>query len=500
MAAASAPVSAASAPVSQAPASASAAALPPTPRVGMQDGWFVRPGNQGCAGNEENSLAAPVPPPNYHTTIPTAVDDGRNWADLNIRYLRITIPWDIAYHHDHPIRVAGKHGSYTLDPNRILQVEQLCLDYWLGDINNANAVRAGKRMPPIEPQVQFRPDYNDLGTKILRHSRSTVIVVPSIETYRKAIQAFIHTYSCATSSGQPLPTCPRPTSLPQGLGVRAMTRVSTLTPWGEPDFYNSNGKPHATGARDGQFYMPVGTRRFDQPGCESGTDTCGPVLAAQMWVATARRCHGCMVIAGTFSSNSGTKASTYLRTYAKHLDGLRPAVWAIDPYTDIDAFEYGCWNQRPRSSSAVGTYPANPPTPPHAHCPTPFKQSTLVWKYSTELATLGYRSHTRIWLGEISTFYIDTIAHPGAWYGFQVQHQAADYLLKQLAKPGASTPPADPYVARLYYMRYADGAGYPDFALVLANPATTQQGPVAPGAEWRTPAYAAFQFRSAPQQ
>lgn len=475
--------------------SAAPSALPATPRVGVQDGWIERPGTQGCDSNEENNLATPVPPPNYQTTIPTAVDDGSNWADLNIHYARITVPWDIAYHSDPTIQITKNGHSYPLDPNSILQVEQDCLDFWLADINRVNASRAPGR-PAIQPEVQFRPDYNDLRPR--KGDRRPVIVVPGINTYKKAVQAFIGFYSCTTPAGRPEPTCPLPASIPSSLGVTAMTRVSILTPWGEPDFYNKHGKPRASGAIGGQFYMSAGTRRFDQTNCRKNVNTCGPVLAAHMWMTAAALCHGCTIIAGTFGSNPA-KTMAYLKVYARNLSRKHPAVWGIDPYIDIENYELACWGNHPPSVAKVGKYPKHPPTPGRP-CSAPPSRSTLVWKFSEALGKLHYHGGTRIWLGEISTFYIDSLAHAGAWYGFSVEHQAADFLLKHLARPGVSTPADDPYVARLYYMRYEDGSGFPDFALVLDNTGKTKTGPVAPHTEHRVPAYAAFRFRSSPQQ
>jgi hypothetical protein len=477
-------------------AAAAPAALPATPRVGVQDGWIERPGTQGCDSNEENDLATPVPPPDYQTTIPTAVDDGSNWTDLNIRYVRITVPWDIAYHHDPMLQVTKNGRSYPLDPNAILQVEQDCLDFWLADINRANAQRAPGQAA-IQPEVQFRPDYNDL--RIIKGRRRPVIMVPGITTYKKAMQAFFGTYSCATPAGQPEPTCPLPTGIPSSLGVTAMTRVSTITPWGEPDFYSQHPKQRFSGALNGQFYMPSGTRRFDQTNCSTNVNTCGPALAAHMWLTAAALCHGCTVIAGTFGSNPA-KTMAYLKVYARDLSGKHPAVWGIDPYTDIENYELECWGNHPPAVAKVGKYPKSPPAP-RGPCTAPSKESTLIWKFSEALGNLHYSSRTtRIWLGEISVFYIDSLAHKGKWYGFTVERQAADYLLKQLALPGASTPGGDPYVARFYYMRYEDGSGYPDFALVLDNTGNTKTGPVAPHTEYRVPAYAAFRFRGSPQQ
>jgi hypothetical protein len=74
-------------------------------------------------------------------------------------------------------------------------------------------------------------------------------------------------------------------------------------------------------------------------------------------------------------------------------------------------------------------------------------------------------------------------------FGLTIEHHAADYLLKDLASPDAFTPPGAPEVQRLYYMRYEDGAGYPDFALVLDRN----------GHEKPVPAYNAFRYRTNPR-
>lgn len=428
----------------------------------MQDGWMGRPAGQGCDGNEENALSRPVPGPNYATSIPTAVDDGANWTDLNVHYLRITVPWDIAYHHDRPVTVHRNGQAYSLDPNQILTVEQECLDFWLADIHRADARQVAAHRPRLQPEVQFRPDYNYLGTGGNAHH----IMVPSLATYKAAMAAFTRTYSCG-SSGSPAATCRLPASLPAPPGGGPMTRVSTVAPWGEPDF-DVKGDIRANGALGGYFFMPQGHARFGQVGCAQGVNTCGPVLAAQMWVTVHNDCHGCTVIAGTFGSATG-KDHAYLPIYARHLNGLRPAVWAIDDYTDIEGYEDACLHNR---------------------CGAP--SHTLVGDFSRWLRDLGYHNKTRIWLGEISVFDINSLSSKHTNYGFAVQHKAADYLLKHLAKPGASTKPGSPWVQRLYYMRFADGAGFPDFALVLANPTTHT--------ETRVPAYAAFRYRSKPQR
>jgi hypothetical protein len=441
----------------------------------MQDGWISRGGplgssvhGQGCDSNEENTDATPIPPPVFQTTIPTAVDDGATWTNLKVRYERITVPWDIAYHHDRPVTVAG----HPFDPNQVLDVEQACLNYWLADIEAFNKAHPGLL---VQPQVQFRPDYNHLGTG----PASGHVIAPSYQEYQAALDAFTRLYSCGASAS-PRATCPTPTdhtatAYPAGTSLR-VPRVATITPWGEPDF-DVKGKPRPNGVQDGGYvYLPDGKSRLGEDTCGPSPNrtNCGPVLAAQMWVLAYHRCRNCTVIAGTFGSNWG-KDHGYLAIYVHHLDGLRPRVWAIDDYTDVwVGYEQPCLEKKGRNA---------------ANCPVPSRQRTLLNAYSGWLFSYHYTAATaRIWLGEISVFDINSFGtHQD--FGAAIEHHAADYLLKDLASPGAYTAPGAPEVQRLYYMRYEDGAGYPDFALVLDDHG--QQAPV--------PAYNAFRYRTNPR-
>ncbi len=457
------------------PAALTAARVPPSPEVGMQDGWISRGGplgssvhGQGCDSNEENTDATPIPPPVFQTTIPTAVDDGATWTNLKVHYERITIPWDIAYHHDRPVTVAG----HPFDPNQVLDVEQACLNYWLADIEAFNKAHPGLL---VQPQVQFRPDHNHLGTG----PASGHVTAPSYQEYKTALYAFTRLYSCGASTS-PQATCPTPadhtaTPYPAGTSPR-IPRVATITPWGEPDF-DLPGKPRPNGVQDGGYiYMPEGKSRLGEDTCgpHPNRTNCGPALAAQMWVLAYHRCRNCTVVAGTFGSAMG-KDRGYLATYVHHLNGIRPRVWAIDDYTDVwHLYEQPCLDKKGRNASS---------------CPVPSRQSTLLNAYSRWLFSYHYTSASaRIWLGEISVFNINSFdGHQH--FGLTIEHHAADYLLKDLASPGAFTPPGAPEVQRLYYMRYEDGVGYPDFALVLDH--NSQEAPV--------PAYNAFRYRTNPR-
>jgi hypothetical protein len=450
-----------------------------SPQVGMQDGWISRGGppgtaahGQGCDSNEENDDATPIPPPVFQTTIPTAVDTGSTWTNLKVHYERITVPWDIAYHRDHKITVAGK----PFVPNQVLDVEQACLNYWLANIKAFNETHPGLL---VQPEVEFRPDYNHLGTG----PDSERVIAPTLKQDKAALAAFTRLYSCGASAS-PRATCPTPpdpAGAPYPAGTPAsIPRVSTLTPWGEPD-YDVQGRQRPNGVKDGGYiYMPNGKGRLGQDTCAIRPRTasnCGPVLAAQMWVLAHHACRNCTVIAGTFGSNQG-KDKDYLAIYVQHLNKFRPSVWAIDDYTDIWARdENPCLKEKGKNAKS---------------CPVPPRQSTLLNAYSSWLYKYHYTAASaRIWLGEISVFDINSFCtHQNSFcthqvFGSTIERHAADYLLKDLANPGAFTPPGDPEVQRLYYMRYEDGAGYKDFALVLSGQ------PV--------PAYNAFRYRTNPR-
>ena len=236
------------------------------------------------------------------------------------------------------------------------------------------------------------------------------------------------------------------------------------------------GGPRPNGVQDGGYvYLADGKSRLGQDTCgpRPTASNCGPVLAAQMWVLAYHRCHNCTVIAGTFGSNP-PKDKGYLAIYVHHLDRLRPRVWAIDDYTDVwKLYEKPCLIKKGKNAP---------------NCAVPARQSTLLNAYSNWLYGYHYTAaSTRIWLGEISVFDINSFdGHQD--FGLTIEHHAADYLLKDLARPRAFTPPNAPEVQRLYYMRYEDGAGYPDFALLLDDN----------GHQTRVPAYSAFRYRTDP--
>jgi hypothetical protein len=401
-----------------------------TPVVGIQDGSI----------NDCDDYETDAGPGGVDYMLAAKALDSPLWNPLNVHTVRVTLPWDIAYHHDstHPLA----------DADRVLDVEQSCFNYWL-----ATMAKKG-----LAPAILFRPDYN------YRSQDGARIMVPSIATYRAAMKAFIDTYSCHDE------TCPLP-ALPTGFspypsGTGPMARVGIIAPWGEPDFHSTVAAGLPPQAPQ-DFYMPQDGNRFDEPSCtDDSPASCGPVLAAQMWTAVSALCPSCTVIAGDFSSAGGLEpfdgsAPTYVKTYAHALNGARPPVWGLHPYSDVEALEQ-------RDGSALP------------------EDQTITYRFAAALGKLGYDERTHIWFDEVNAKCIENSSDGTVTtvYGKTLENDGANYLMKKLALPGSVTAPGDPIVTRLYYMRFQDD--FPGFSLVID------------GAPY--PPYWAIQHRNEPQQ
>jgi hypothetical protein len=381
---------------------ANAAAAVPAPMItlGIHDGAV-----NACDSNGTRV----TPPTPAELAAATSSFHSKYWRALNVHTVRFSPPWDIAYHHDK-----------TAKANAELSVIQDCLDAWL-----VGAARAAATV-----EIAFKPDPN------FKSPDGAFVGVPDIATYTAAIKAFISEYSA-----------------PANTGGRARVRI--IAPWGEPD---------TPGSGNGRIFMPAGGHLFSDPSCHgSDTDrTCGPVLAAHMWVVVHAACGaactlpgqtpGSGVIGGDFSGNGG-QLVTYLGVYHKNLDGLRPVVWALHPYGDIMKFE------------STGR---------------PALSGTLTASFARALDTFGYHQHTQIWLDEISAFqyYSQSGKSQPAWTP-EVQAAAGQYLLTQL--PKAAGGPGEPVVTRAYYLNFqADGQPktHPNSRWALVLGGGTQPQPI----------------------
>jgi hypothetical protein len=281
-------------------------------------------------------------------------------------------------------------------PGSHVQVVQDCFDHWLGQLAAHH----------VQPEVAFTPD------KSLRASGH--VRIPTLPVYTAAMKAFFARYG-----GQ----------------------VKIVAPWGEPEFRPQH---HPS-------YKLASGKDFDSPTCSKpATDAnCGPVLAAQMWVAVHRLCSACTVIAGDFGSDQ-SKDFQYLSVYRKYLRDIhggsqvyRPTVWAIHPYTDVLRWEHELKNGLPHTAAA----------------------NTLVAHFAAQLKKIGYHGRTQIWLDEISSF---TKNHHGETYSRAIQATAARDLLTQLVTAGGASTPGQPVVKRIYYLRFAGDT--PDALIVKGTP------------------------------
>ncbi len=171
-------------------------ATPVTISAGVQDGWI----------NSCDSGSAP----DYTPKNSVLAVDSPYWAALGMNTVRFSPPWDIAFYN--PATADGK----------ALAVEQACFSYWLKALGAKG----------VTPEIAFKPDYN--------YTSGNRIMIPDLDTYTAAIQAFVSTFSC--------PAAPADVLCPDGLA-----RVSIIAPWGEPEFHGS-GKV-GTAKLSQYFYM-----------------------------------------------------------------------------------------------------------------------------------------------------------------------------------------------------------------------------------------------------
>jgi hypothetical protein len=422
--------------------------------------------------------------------------DGGGWFDgLHARTVRVSVPWDIALPDSPRAFVVTRHdppgsqwASFHL---QALRNEQTCMDWWLDAARQAG----------VTVQIAFKPDYDyrNLNPKAATSSRIPydAILAPSIAAFKTAVTAFADEYSlcrfgedpagrdCRLISGTAGPP-------PGGSGVCASSpcgaRVHIISPWGEPDFASPKHAGNSLGsikASPQEFYIPFGGNLLSSARCianrdhSTNTDWCGPVLAAQYYMAVLKACgSGCEltsgpaagqlnsgIVAGDFSSGVASQAAPvenrngkratqpYWQTYAQHLNtcagctGARPWTWGVHPYTDVSDYEY-CTGD-----------------PGNSYPPSGYRSKTV--QFANDLASIGYGARTSIWLNEISVYYAAQYqAPPGCQHNigasFTQRRQAFALLFLDGANSGATlaaeVPASEPQVDRLYYMRAFTGS------------------------------------------
>lgn len=465
--------------------------------IGIHDGSI-----NNCDNNENwvNGAAPPVNGPAAQAVMlnesPNPADGQGWWAGLHSGTVRVSVPWDIALPDSANSAVVTQYdppGSQWATVHlQALKNEQACLDWWLDA-----ARRAG-----VAVQIAFKPDYDYRNLNPGRSSPGipyNAILAPSIANYRTAMTAFVDEYSlckygsdpsgadCVLLSGAAGPP-------PGGSGACASSpcgaRVHIISPWGEPDFASSQPAGNALGsipASPQEFYIPYGGNLLSTAQCtangksSTSTNWCGPVLAAQYYMAVLNACGtGCEltsgpganqlnsgIVAGDYSSGVASQTGAvegtggaitsqpYWQTYSQHLNncagcaGVRPWTWGVHSYTDVSDYEY-CTGD-----------PGNSYPPPGYHAKTV--------QMANDLSSIGYGSRTSIWLNEISVYYRAGFHPPSGCQNnvsssFSQRRQAFAFLFTDGADSGvtlpAEIPASEPQLDRLYYMRaYTGSAG-----------------------------------------
>lgn len=385
-----------------APVAVETAAESATPPVGgVQDSWM-----NSCDSDPYQALL-PGQADKAHGYADEAVPavDSPYWAALDMNTVRFSPTWDIAYP-----RLTGKDAT-------AVSIERTCFNYWLGRL-------AAKG---VSAEIAFKPDYCYQNPAGCPDNQTGRVLIPALSRYEAAVSAF----------------------------VKAYPQVKIIAPWGEPDFQPGGSEPkfsigHPGGANFGQASCP---RR------RPTVSNCGPMLAAQMWVAVRHRCPSCTVIAGDFGGNPGHDKS-YFPVYQKYLRDLsgghkiyHPAVWGIHPYGDMETAEQQIQGKKQRVTEPV--------------------RNTLVAGFASWLKADGYGASTQIWLDEISSFTYSSktsdCAKHNDCFSPQTQRKGAVYLFNKLAQAPTA---AQPRVTRIYYMRFAGNT--PD-SLVNGTPRLVYQ-------------------------
>jgi hypothetical protein len=481
-----------------------ATSLSPTPpaqaaarsiTIGIHDGSI-----NNCDNGEQwvDGTAPPVDGPAAQQVLLNESPDpvgGQGWfRGLRSVTVRVSVPWDIALPDSASASLVTQYdppGSPWASVHlQALKNEQACLDWWLDAARQAG----------VTPQIAFKPDYDyrNLNPGALSSAIPyNAILAPSIATYRTAITAFVDEYSlchfgsdtsgnsCVLLSGSAGPP-------PGGSGACASNpcgaRVHIISPWGEPDFASPQLAGNALGTipRSPQkFFIPFGGNRLSTARCtahgtaSTNTNWCGPVLAAQYYMAVLSICGtGCEltsgpaanqlnsgIVAGDYSSGVASQTAPveradgsvtsqpYWLTYSQHLNdcagcaGVRPWTWGVHPYTDVSDYEY-C------TGDPGNTYP-----------PAGYRSKTV--QFADDLADIGYGRRTSIWLNEISVYHNAAYNPPSGCTNnvsstFSGRRQAFAFLfldgMNSTATLAGQIPAGDPQVDRLYYMRAFTGS------------------------------------------
>jgi hypothetical protein len=465
--------------------------------IGIHDGSI-----NNCDNGEqwEGGAAPPVNGPAAQAVMlnesPNPIGDQGWFSGLHAGTVRVSVPWDIALPDSPNASLVTEYdppgSQWAAVHLQALKNEQACLDWWLDAARQAG----------VTAQVAFKPDYDYRNLNTTLNSPEipyNAILAPSIDNYRSAITAFVDEYSlcddgsdpsgadCVLLSGSAGPP-------PGGSGSCASSpcgaRVHVISPWGEPDFGSSQLAGNSLGSipqSPQDFYIPNGGNLLSTAQCtadgtsSTSTNWCGPVLAAQYYMAVLNTCGGgCEltsgpaanqlnsgIVAGDYSSgvasqtgpvegtNGTTTSQAYWVTYSQHLDncatctGVRPWTWGVHSYTDASDYEY-C------TGDPGNTYP-----------PSGYRSKTV--QFADDLASLGYGSQTSIWLNEISVYYNAQYNPPSGCQNnvsnsFSQRRQAFAFLFLDGADSGVTLPSEipgnEPQLDRLYYLRaYTGSAG-----------------------------------------
>ncbi len=279
------------------------------------------------------------------------------WAPLNVKRLRVIIPWDIAG------RPAG---------DGIRQEFQA----WLNRANQLGAdpyvVFGPTERTPSTDEAHSPAHWSNVQT---RFADDSALVAPPGLVYKTAIKDFLDTWGPGTAGD-----------------------VREIGAWNEPNVGKVNMA--IPGSIDGPVYLPGGTTKMtDCPG--ASFNTCGPLAAAWYWEHAVEgmieECgfgngNDCEVVAGEFASAPGNGTSSeawqYWTKYANKIYAIGPFVpELISFHAHRDAEELGANNVYNEKGEKIGNH----------DCKSGQKQWCVTTTFREWMTAYGWTGLVQIW-------------------------------------------------------------------------------------------------------
>ena len=343
------------------------------------------------------------------------------WGPLNVKRLRVVVPWDIA-------------ERKPSDPRRAE------FQHWLDRANELGAdpfvVFGPTERTTSTDEVHSPPHYAALTTYDATNQH---FIAPSGSIYKIAIQDFFATWGPKTSYD-----------------------VEEIGAWNEP---NRGSFPMAIPPQlTGQVYLPTNEYAMnDISHCPSGAtnNNCGPLLAAWYWThaveAAIEVCGGsfCKIAAGEFASSAGTfpndsaGAWQYWNTYGNKIKAINkyiPGVISFHAHRDAEELGNNIEYKKDANGNYVLDSNGNKIILANHDCKSGQTQWCVTTTFRSWMNSFGWSGLMDVWNTETGARYLRGEASSGV---DTAQNNRFNWLIQISDEAN---------VKRLYYFNFQGGA------------------------------------------